>query len=43
MNGPNKSLEPTAMSRCVESPKMFIDHTLSFETAASGPWLSSIR
>jgi hypothetical protein len=40
---PNKSLEPTATRRYVESPEMFIDRTLSFEATASGLCLSSIR
>jgi hypothetical protein len=39
----NKSLEPTATSRCVELPEMFLDHTLSLESTASRLWLSFSR
>jgi hypothetical protein len=40
---PNKTLEPTAMCRCVERPEMSIDHLLSFEATVPGLWLSSGR
>jgi hypothetical protein len=37
---PNKSPQPTATSRCVERPEMFIDHSLSLESTVVGLWLS---